>query len=291
MPPFASTTHSTVSRRIDRLEDSLGTVLFDRQRGGYALTEAGRSLIVYAERMENALQEAVQDSAGTKAQVSGTVRVGAPEGFGLCVLSPSVPALRSAHPGLHVELMVQPQFASLATREVEILVTLDPPVTGRVVLVRIAQPEYFLYCSPSYRDSHEPIARIEDATGHEFVDYVQDGSVNNRYLVLDEILPGLRRVSTSNSVMAQRAAVAAGIGLSFMTPYVAEMADDLVCLLPGQVLLSRPLYLAAPEDLLRIRRIRVVWDHIRRLIDRHPRYFRPLPDPGSGLPNTHTALG
>src|SRR5689334_19874149 len=122
--------HSTVSRRIDRLEDDLGTVLFDRRRSGYSLTEAGRSLVVHAERMENALQEAVQDSVNVEARVSGTVRVGTPEGFGLCVLSPSLPDLLRAHPGLHVELMVHPQFPSLATREVEILVTLDPPATG-----------------------------------------------------------------------------------------------------------------------------------------------------------------
>lgn len=42
--------HSTVSRRIDRLEATLRVVLFDRRRSGYSLTDAGHALIPHAER-------------------------------------------------------------------------------------------------------------------------------------------------------------------------------------------------------------------------------------------------
>ncbi|CAM5792290.1 LysR family transcriptional regulator [Ottowia pentelensis] len=266
--------HSTVSRRIDRLESKLGAVLFDRRRSGYMLTDAGRRLIPHAERMEAALLEAVEQSTGQAESIEGTVRVGTPEAFGIHVLAPSLAALRQQHPGLKIELMAQPQFPSLVTREVEILVTLEPPEAGRYKVARLAQVDYFLYCSPGYRDAHPPIRELGDVVQHEFVDYIHDGSVSERYRILQELTAHPRRSFTATSVLAQRTAAAASLGLVLLTPYVARQGDDLVCVFPGRPLMTRSLWIAAPEDLLKIRRHRLVWDHIRQLVEQQPELFR-----------------
>lgn len=266
--------HTTVSRRIDRLEATLGVVLFDRRRSGYSLTEAGRSLIPHAEKMESALNEAIDESAGEDARVNGTVRVGTPEAFGICVLAPNLRPLQEEHPGLHVQLMAQPQFPSLVTREVEILVTLEPPTVGRYKMARLGHVDYFLYCSRAYRDAHPGVHDLSDLARHSFVDYVHDGSVSSRYRILEELIPHPDRCFTTTSVLAQRAAAAAGMGLVLLTPYVADQDDDLVCLFPDRALMTRELWIVAPEDLLRIRRVRVVWDYMRRLVEQRPEHFR-----------------
>jgi DNA-binding transcriptional LysR family regulator len=266
--------HSTVSRRIDRLESKLGVVLFDRRRSGYTLTDAGCKLIPHAEKMESALLEAIEASVGQAEFVEGTVRVGTPEAFGIHVLAPSLAALRQAHPRLQVELMAQPQFPSLVSREVEILVTLEPPEMGRYKVSRLGQVDYYLYCSPGYRDAHPAIQQLGDVVHHEFVDYIHDGSVSDRYRILEELTPHPRHSFTSTSVLAQRAAAAAGMGLVLLTPYVAEQGGDLVCLFPEQPLMTRSLWIATPEDLLKIKRYRVVWDHIRQLVEQQPEKFR-----------------
>lgn len=266
--------HSTVSRRIDRLEESLGVVLFDRRRSGYTLTEAGEALLPNAERMESALIEAVEETTGMGARVEGTVRVGTPEAFGIHVLTPSMIALRRQHPALHVQLIAKPQFPSLSNREVEILVTLEPPEMGRYKVAKLGHVDFFLYCSPDYRDAHPKMIELSDAAQHPFVDYAQDGSINDRLRVVEDVMPDPARSFTAASVLAQRAAAAAGMGLALLTPYVAERDSDLVCVLPGRALADRSLWIAAPEDLLRTRRVRVVWDHILDLIERRPEYFR-----------------
>ncbi|BDB30239.1 MULTISPECIES: LysR family transcriptional regulator [Cupriavidus] len=266
--------HSTVSRRIDRLEESLGTVLFDRRRNGYSLTDAGKALVPHAERMENALLGAIEESEGQSGDVVGTVRVGTPEAFGINVLAPSLVDLHARHPDLHVELMAQPQFPSLVTREVEILVTLEPPQVGRYTTARLAEVDYFLYGSPAYLKARPAIGALADVAEHAFVDYVHDGSVSERYRILEELTPSPRRHFTTTSVLAQRAAAAAGMGLVLLTPYVAGTGSDLVSIFPDQPLITRTLWIAAPEDLFRIRRIRCVWDFIREVVSRHPDEFR-----------------
>lgn len=266
--------HTTVSRRIDRLEADLRVVLFDRRRTGYSLTEAGQALIPHAERMENALLEAIEESAGMGVRAKGNVRVGTPEGVGIHLIAPGLAKLHSDHPDLQVQLIPQPQYPSLVAREVEILITLDPPEVGRYKVARLIDVGYSIYCSPGYRDTHPPIRQLSDLADHDFVDYIHDGSLSGFFRVLEELTPHPRRSFTSTSILAQREAAAAGMGLVALSPFVADLSDDLVCVFPGQSLVSRTLWIAAPEDLLRIKRIRVVWDFIRDLIEQRPELFR-----------------
>lgn len=266
--------HTTISRRLDRLEASLGLVLFDRRRNGYSLTAAGHALVPHVEKMEIAALEAIDQTSETEAQVRGAVRVGTPEAFGICVLVPSLIDLHATYPGLQIQLMAQPQFPSLVTREVEILVTLEPPEVGRYKILQLGQVEYFIYCSKEYLERHGAIDELRDVALHPFVDYIHDGSVSDRYRILEELVSQPIRSFVTTSVLAQRAAAVSGLGLVLLTPYVAEHRDDLFCLFPGKVLMSRSLWIAAPEDLLRTKRVRIVWDHIRNLIGQHPRFFR-----------------
>ena len=106
------------------------------------------------------------------------------------------------------------------------------------------------------------------------VDYVHDGSLSERYRILDELVSEPRRRFTSTSVLAQREAVAAGLGIALLTPYVAAGRPDLVNLFPDQPQITRTLWLAAPEDLFRTRRIRVVWDFIRDVVTKYPQLLR-----------------
>ena len=44
--------HTTVARRIEALEEAVGTKLFDRLPRGWQLTAAGQNLVPVAERVE-----------------------------------------------------------------------------------------------------------------------------------------------------------------------------------------------------------------------------------------------
>jgi DNA-binding transcriptional LysR family regulator len=261
--------HSTVKRRIGTLEADLGAVLFDRSRTGYLLTDAGRALIPHAERIETAVLRTMEECVGHARGVSGKVRVGSPEAFGVKILVPSLISLYREHPDLCVELMNQPQFPSLVSREVEILVTLERPTRGRYISSRLGEVDYYLFGSAEYLAANPPIASIEDLAQHSFVDYIQDGYMSQKYQILSELLPSTpRRTFTSTSVLAQRAAAASGLGLILLSNYVATRLDDLVSVFPDTPLMSRTLWIAAPEDLFKIFRVRCVWDHIRKLSER-----------------------
>ena len=74
--------HATVIRRVDRLERHLSAKLFDRRKTGYLLTEAGQRVADSAEAMESTIVANQEAVGGSRAHLTGTVRIGAPDGFG-----------------------------------------------------------------------------------------------------------------------------------------------------------------------------------------------------------------
>jgi DNA-binding transcriptional LysR family regulator len=73
--------HATVSRRIAALEAALGARLFDRRTTGAKLTAAGERFLGAAEQMESAFLHAQAEIGDVDVELTGTVRIGAPDGF------------------------------------------------------------------------------------------------------------------------------------------------------------------------------------------------------------------
>ena len=265
--------HTTVARRLSRLEAALGATLFDRRRDGYALTDTGQALLAHAEAMESATLGAEEAAGGMGGAIAGTVRLGTPEVFGTRVLAPRLPALMAAHPELSVELLLQHRFVSLASREADLAVTLDPPSSGRYVASRLTPFRYLLYASPDYLARHPPIRRRADLAGHAFIDYVQDQLMSAELRYLDRLVEAPRRVFSCTGMLAQVVAAEAGLGLAMLAPYAVAPDSPLVQVLPGEIAVDSTLWLAAPADLFRLRRVRVVWDYLRALAAAQPGLF------------------
>jgi len=267
---------TTVSRRLDRLEQRLNTSLMDRRRSGYVLTEAGAMLLPHAESIESEMNGALADAFTGSQGVSGKVRLGTPEAFGVCVVAPRLHELSDRHPDLHVELMAQPQFPSLVTREVDLSVTMDPPTAGRYIVSRLADINYYLFGSPEYLSKRKKIASRKDLSGHDFVDYVNDSSISPSLHYLGELTEKPRYRFTSTSILAQRAAAVSGYGLVLLPPYCIDQYTNLTEAWPKRAQVVRTLVVAVPSDLFQLRRIRVVWDFIRDIAEREPELFKYL---------------
>ena len=82
------TEHTTVARHIQALEDELNSRFFHKSNSGYGLTDAGERLLAGAEAMESAYVFAKAAASSEAETITGTVRIGAPDGFGSVFLAP-----------------------------------------------------------------------------------------------------------------------------------------------------------------------------------------------------------
>ena len=263
-----------MGRRIELLEQSLGCRLFESGSDGYALTDAGHQLLVHAESIENSVDLMRTEARGQGVRVSGTVRIGAPEGFAAVFLVPRLQRLFDLHPELHVELLTLPRFPSLAAREADILVTLDPPETGRYIAARLTDFTYGLFASRSYLRQHGAIRTRADLERHTLVGYMDELRPSPRLDFLKQLTDARQiRLSTSG-MLAQLAAVRAGMSVGVLAHYMTR-GTGLVGVLPREAVWKHTFWLATHADWYRLGRVRAVWDYVRGAVEAESASFLP----------------
>lgn len=256
--------HATVSRRITSLEESLKAKLFERRPQGYALTPHGEQLLAKAESMETEALAIQSEIGGADMALAGTVRIGAPDGFGACFLAPRLTSLAKSYPGLEFQLIAMPRLLSLSKREADLAITLAPPKEGKVVARKLADYRLGLYATQAYLDSMPKITAPEDLFAHRVVGYIDDLIFTPELDYLDEVAKGLRAHIQSSSVVAQMNAVAAGAGIGIIHHFMAVGDARLVPVLPDRVSITRSFWLLVHADLKDVARVRAVVDFIVR---------------------------
>ncbi|MBV2144113.1 LysR family transcriptional regulator [Falsochrobactrum sp. TDYN1] len=254
------TSHVTVLRRIDRLEQALATKLFERNPRGYLLTPMGERLVGPAEVMEREAMKFRTEATGNLLALSGVVRLSTLEGFGNFFLGERLPLLAQTYPGLSVEVVTIQQIMSLSKREAELSITLHMPRTGPYHSEKITPYRLFIYGHCDYLARHPPIRSREDMLGHPFIGYIDDMVFTPGLDYMREILPGQRCNYQSSSIHAQLHATLAGYGLCVLPYFIAGKYPDLVPVLPTELHLLREYWMSCHVDVMAAPRIRVISD-------------------------------
>jgi DNA-binding transcriptional LysR family regulator len=158
---------SAVTGHIKALERELGVPLFDRHGRGVALTDAGRRLLSYADRITHLAEEAA-GNVGSTAEPAGTVTVSTPEVLAVKRLPAVVRELYRRHPGVQIAFRANPTGAldqpvrlALASGAVDVAYVLAQRAPGRPPLVaeHLIDEPLILIAAPSH-----PLARRKRVT-------------------------------------------------------------------------------------------------------------------------------
>jgi DNA-binding transcriptional LysR family regulator len=266
--------HSTLSRRIAALEHALRTRLFDRSPSGYTLTDQGRRLVPIGEEMERLAIGAGEAVGGSSTSVEGIVRIGSPEGFGSYFLAPRIAGLKTLHPRLTIQLVAAPAVFSLARRDADIVVSVSRPPAGRLNVARLIDYDLGLYAAPAYLSEAPVIASAEDLFRHRFVSYIGELLHFPELDFLQHVAPGGTTSVESSNLVAQLRATLAGAGLCVLPAFLAEKEDGLVRVLPGEISLTRSLWLTVHQDLAELARVRAAVRFIKDEVEKARGLFK-----------------
>ena len=264
--------HATVSRRVAALEEALGAKLFRRLTTGSELTPAGERFLAVAERIETEMLVARSEISGEGEDVSGTVRIGAPDGFGVAFLAPRLGSLTAQHPELSIQLVPVPRSFSLSRREADIAITTERPSEGRLVAVKLVDYTLGLFASKAYAEAHGLPAAAADMSAHRLVGYVPDLVINPTLDYAAEFSPGWSAGFMISSALGQAEAVRAGAGIGILHTFIARAMPELVAVasIPP---IRRAYWLVYHESVRPLRRIQAVAGFITKAVEREKALF------------------
>ena len=262
---------TTVGRRVARLEQEVGAPLVARAGRRTVITEQGQRLAQAAEEMEAVVLRKISGLGEDEMQVAGRVRIGAPEGLGVGYLAARLARLTAANPRLETELVALPRAYSLASREVDIALTLDRPRAGQVSVRKFTDYGLGLYGTDAYFAIRPYPTCAADLKAHVLAGYIPDllfTSALDFSLLADhvEVTPAVR----STSVMAQVNAVRSGAAMGVLPHFLAAPHGELVRLLPQDLAYTRSYWISVHDDMRRLNRVRAVLDalHVAAREDR-----------------------
>jgi len=149
-----------LSRALKALEARTGTRLLERTTRRVALTDAGRALLPWSQRIAAETDAARRAMSLASGRRSG-VRVLADPAWGRLLLTPLVPRFLERHPAIPLEVELLAELPSDAAPDWDLLIRCGQPGPG-LVATALGAPPLILVATPAWLRTHGTPARPAD---------------------------------------------------------------------------------------------------------------------------------
>lgn len=261
---------ATISRRLDRLEQSLSVPLFSRHQSGYRLTDDGEALVEQAEALEYA-GLAFAEKAKLQGNVAGLVRLATSDNLATHFILPSLEGLMNTYPELRVEVLSGVQSLNLHRRDADLAIRMVKPDSGNLTLKRLGTVGFGLYGSDAYLKKVPGGPAGLSLPNAHYVGWPESHQHLPAARWITRMLRGRPCRLEANTLAAQVSAVLAGLGLGVLPHFMARQ-NGLRCVNPDPGV-DQALWLLMHSDLAGSRRVRVVADHLIALFNEHKAYL------------------
>lgn len=257
---------STIVRRMERLEETLGFRLFDRLPEGVGLTAEGRSVYKIAGEMEKAsfsLRAHLDQDLTTR----GMVRCSVTEGLGTMWIVPHLAQFSRTHPSTVVDLRCSMEVADVLRMETDVAIQLEKPARPDVKVVRLGRMHIYPFASPQYIETYGTPSCLEDVRKHRIV-YQKAPQVEEDAIARMFNLPSVEGIVAlrTNASTAHACAIEFGIGIGPLPTYISALGTDLIPLDIG-IQYHVDIWMTYHPDARSIRRVSFFIDWLRTLFD------------------------
>ncbi|MFG3617173.1 LysR family transcriptional regulator [Nocardia sp. NPDC047654] len=242
--------HTTISRRIAALEQTLGGRVLSRVTGGWELTDLGRAALAAAEAVESAVKSLAADAGGNRV-LEGVVRISATDGFSAYIAAPAAAEVQRRHPKISVEIVATTRRASQQRSGLDLEIVVGEPQVHRATATHLADYCLGLYGSHEYLREHGAPATIDDLARYPLVYFIDSMLQVDDLDLASSFVPAMRESVTSTNVFVHVEATRASAGLGLLPCFMADRHADLVRVLADSVTVTLGYWLVARTETLR----------------------------------------
>lgn len=261
--------HSTLFRKLNRIEERAGVRFFERLASGYAMTDAGEIALRFGERIEGEFHALGREIDGRDARLSGTVRVTAPDGVCTVLLPPVLADFRRRHPGVKVELLEGTDALDLSRREADVAIRATRAPPDDSLAKRVCDFRFATYAAPTYLRAagRRPLAEHDWVLVARAIGWLVPSVWKTRASA------DARVVMRTNSTTAALAAARAGVGLTVLPCYRGDADAGLVRAGPTLDFLDMTLWIMTHPVLRHTARVRVLMTFVADALTEHAALF------------------
>lgn len=163
---------STVSKRLDELEDQLGYSLFKRDHKTVELTEAGRKFVEEARLALLHTERAVQGGRAANQDAEVVLNIGRSPYTDPFLVTTLLSIKLPLFPQLRIEL--SQQFSCDLIREVlagalDVAIATEPPESKRLTTVKVAESPFYIAMSKEDELASEPSVTLDAMAARQWV--------------------------------------------------------------------------------------------------------------------------
>jgi DNA-binding transcriptional LysR family regulator len=265
---------TTIARRLTAFEEEISAQLFARTTDGLVPTAAAETIAPSAELIERNVQLIERDVGGHSARLSGLVRLTVTEHFAANFLVDHLGSFRRAFPDIEIDINTSLHMVDIARGQADIAVRFRSPNTGpgvqssggvEVRVKRVGTVGIGVYGSTVYLERAGRPTSAHAVQGHSVVMPREDAmflpGASWCESVRDQVSVALR----CDGLAGIAAAGAAGFGLCALPTFVAMRHKNLKRISPPNNVGWRDAWLLMPEDMVRVARVRKVWEYLIEL--------------------------
>ena len=237
---------SIVSRRIARLEKSLGAQLLSRTTRGATLSEAGATFREHAVRIA-AEADAARDAIAEDGKVRGRLRISAPLSFGPTHFAPVFAELASRYPELEIHASYSDRHVDLVAEGFDAAIRLGVLEDSSLVARRIITFGGRLVASPAYLAKRGTPRNPDELLTHDAVNRINDTWPLTTAAGVIELHPRARFTADNGAALVP--AVLAGLGIALLPDFLIAdhvASGALVIVMPDYPMPEAGVYVVRP---------------------------------------------
>lgn len=261
---------STISRRLAKLEERIGSRLINRTTRSHALTELGQAYLEYCERLARDVADVTAFTNSVAHNPRGVLRLTMVTDICQHLLSDVIVAFLDTHPDVSVDLDLTPRRVDLVGERFDAAIRAGHLADSSLVSRHLVTVTRGIYASPKYIAGSQRLRVPRDLSKHRVVQASPSYSVVNSFsltrggeTVVPDTMPSRVHANALNVV---RTLTIAGAGIaSIPNVFCAEDVSDgrLVRLLPDWELTPLEVHYLVPAAKLLPSKTRLFIDHLK----------------------------
>lgn len=249
------TQQSTVSRRVQALEQRLGVKLFDRYSHGMRPTPAARAVQRRAETMECEAQSIERQLIGTDVEMEGVVRVTGTEAILAFWLVRHIRGFYQQYPRIKLELISSNEQLDLGAREADVALRFGKPKEPRLVARSLGAVQMNLFASKAYARAHGLPRSVEEVRNHCILDHTGFHKSDSAETWTQFVAEHDAAILQTNSWVTYLQALELGLGIGILPRFIGTASSEYIDL-DLDLRYSSDLYLVTHEETNKSARIR-----------------------------------